>query len=98
MTRLFSSFKALFAALLLLTGTALLAQDHGHADEHDAHAEHSDHDAHAHGDEHGDADVDLSHEGDHSDDTHDHESHADQAHADDGGRPCVARAELQPVQ
>ena len=40
MNRLFSSFKALFAALLLLIGTALLAQDHGHADEHDAHAEH----------------------------------------------------------
>ena len=80
MNRLFSSFKALFAALLLLTGTALLAQDHGHADEHAAHAEHAEHDAHAHGDEHGDADADHSHEGDHSEEAHDHESHGDHAH------------------
>ena len=76
MNRLFSSFKALLAALLLLTGTALLAQDHGHADEHDAHAEH------AHGDEHGDADADHSHEGDHSEEAHDHESHAGHDHDD----------------
>lgn len=82
MTRLFSSFKALFAALLLLAGTALLAQDHDHADEYHAHAEHAEHDANAHGAEHGDVDADQSHVGDHSEDTHDHESQAEQAHDD----------------
>ena len=83
MNRFFSSFKAaLLAALLLLSGTALLAQDHGHADEHDAHAEHAEHDAHSHSAEHGDADTDHSHEGDHNGEAHDHESHADHAHGD----------------
>ena len=82
MNRLFSSFKALFATLLLLTGTALLAQDHDHADEHDAHAEHSEHDVHAHGAEHGDADADHSHEGDHNEEAHNHEPHADHAHGE----------------
>ena len=84
MNRLFSSFKALLAALPLLFGTALLAQDHGHADGHDAHAEHAEHDAHAHSAEHGDADADHSHEGDHNEEAHDHESHADHAHGDHG--------------
>ena len=78
MNRFFSSFKALLAALLLLSGTALLAQDHSHADEHDAHAEHAEHDAHAHGAEHGDAD--HNHDGDHGEEIHDHESHAEHAH------------------
>ena len=78
MNRLFSSFKALLAALLLLSGTALLAQDHSHADEHDAHTEHAEHDAHAHGAEQGDADADHSHEGGHSE--HAHDDHGDHAH------------------
>lgn len=78
MNRFFSSFKALLAALLLLSGTALLAQDHSHADEHDAHTEHAEHDAHAHGAEHGDAD--HNHDGDHGEEIHDHESHAEHAH------------------
>lgn len=57
MNRLFSSFRAFFAALLLITGTSVLAQDHGHGaedhgDTHEAHAAHEAHDAHGEHEEH----------------------------------------------
>ena len=76
MNRLFSSFKALFAALLLLSGTALLAQDHGHADELDAHVEHASHADEDHGNENGHS------EGDHDQSAHAHVGHAQNDHGD----------------
>lgn len=61
MNRLFSSFRAFSTALLLLTGTVVLAQDHGHGE-------------HAHGESHEvHATHEANHDADHAHEDHDHD-------------------------
>ena len=84
MNRLFSSFRAFFAALFILTGTAVLAQDHGHgATGHgDVHAEHAAHAAEADHEEHATHDSHADH-ADHAAADGEHEEHADHGHHDE---------------
>ena len=91
MNRLFCSFRALLAALLILSGTALSAQENGHESHHSDHASETSTptcdqdlgtaDAHEDGalqaDEHDGHSDEVEHEGS------DHEEHADH-HGDDG--------------
>ncbi|MBO74955.1 MAG: ATP synthase F0 subunit A [Flavobacteriales bacterium] len=80
MNRHFSPFKALLAALLLLSGTALLAQDHGYADADDEHSEHVEHEAHADGAAHSESDArdaEAQDHGHHEDHTHGEHAHGE---------------------
>lgn len=82
MNRHFSPFKALLAALLFLSGTALLAQDHGYADADDEHSEHVEHEAHAESAAHSESDAADAEADAHTTGAHDHGHYEDHAHGE----------------